>query len=128
MTIDGKIRYEKLKYVINKEAAKISALSLKIDKYEYLTGEEILPCDESRITEQAKFTYSAPAKATEKHKNNWRSRNKRSWGFKSFKPDENQELNSIERLFPKKVRNNEIKSEIDEIKKWEDKIQQKDLK
>ena len=69
MTIDGKIRYEKLKYVINKEAAKISALSsLKIDKY--LTGEEILPCDESRITEQAKFTYSAPAKATEKHKNN----------------------------------------------------------
>ena len=129
MTIDGKIRYEKLKYVINKEAANISALSsLKIDKYEYLTGEEILPCDESRITEQAKFTYSAPAKATEKHKNNWRSRNKRSWGFKSFKPDENQELNSIERLFPKKVRNNEIKSEIDEIKKWEDKIQQKDLK
>ena len=68
MTIDGKIRYEKLKYVINKEAANISALSsLKIDKYEYLTGEEILPCDESRITEQAKFTYSAPAKATEKH-------------------------------------------------------------
>ena len=103
MTIDDKIRYEELKYVINKEAAKTSALSsLKIDKYEYLTGGEILPWDESRITEQAKFTYSPPAKVTEKHKKNWRSRNKRSCGFKSFKPEENQELNSIEGLFPKK--------------------------
>ena len=71
MTIYDKIRYEKLKYVINKEAAKISALSsLKIDKYEYLTGEEILARGESRITEQAKFTYSALAKATETHKSN----------------------------------------------------------
>ena len=43
MTID-KIRDEKLQYDINKETAKISALSLgKIDNYEYLTGEEILP-------------------------------------------------------------------------------------
>ena len=44
MTIDGKIRDEKLQYDINREAAKISALSSgKIDKYEYLRGEEILP-------------------------------------------------------------------------------------
>ena len=36
--------------LINKEAAKISALSSgKYDKYEYLTGEEILPSDKSRI-------------------------------------------------------------------------------
>ena len=40
MTIDHKIRDEKLQYVINREAEKISALSSgKIDKYEYLTGE-----------------------------------------------------------------------------------------
>ena len=59
MTIDDKIRDEKLEYDINREAAKISALlSGKIDKYEYLTGEEILPSDQSRILEQAKFTYS----------------------------------------------------------------------
>ena len=39
MTIDDQIRDEKLQYDINREAAKISALSLdKIDKYEYLTG------------------------------------------------------------------------------------------
>ena len=59
MTIDDKIRDEKLQYDINREAAKISALSSrKIDKYEYLTGEEILPSDQSRIIQHAKFTYS----------------------------------------------------------------------
>ena len=46
MTIDDKIRHEKLQYDINREAAKISALSSeKIEKYEYLTGEEKLPRD-----------------------------------------------------------------------------------
>ena len=59
MTIDDKIINEKIQYDINRKAAKISALSSsKIDKYEYLTGKEILPSDQSRITEQAKFTYS----------------------------------------------------------------------
>ena len=44
MIIDGQIRDEKLQYNINWEAAKILALSSnKIDKYEYLAGEEILP-------------------------------------------------------------------------------------
>ena len=58
MTIDDKIRDEKLQYDINREAAKISALSSgKIDKYEYLTGEEILPPDQRRPIKQAKFTY-----------------------------------------------------------------------
>ena len=47
--------------------AKISALSSgKIDKFEYLTGEEILPSDQSSIIEQAKFTYSPLGKAFEK--------------------------------------------------------------
>ena len=40
MIIEDQIRDEKLQYKINREAAKISALSSrKIDKYEYLTGE-----------------------------------------------------------------------------------------
>ena len=52
---------------INREAAKISALSLgKINKYEYLTGEEILPSNQQQIIEQAKFTYSPFGKAFEK--------------------------------------------------------------
>ena len=67
MTIDGKITDEKLRYDIDREAAKITALSSeKIDKYEYLTGEEILLSDQSRITEQAKFTYSPLGKDFEK--------------------------------------------------------------
>ena len=42
MATDNEIIDEKLQYNINREIAKISALSLgKIDKYEYLTGEEI---------------------------------------------------------------------------------------
>ena len=59
MTIDDKIRDEKLQYNINREVAKISALSSgKIDKYEFLTGEEILPSDQRRVIEQTKFIYS----------------------------------------------------------------------
>ena len=38
----------------------------KIDKYDYLTGEEILPPDQSTIIEQAKFTYSPLGKVFEK--------------------------------------------------------------
>ena len=59
-----------MQYDINREAAKISALSLgKIDKYEYLTGEQIVSYDQSRIIEQAKFTYSPLRKAFEKQIN-----------------------------------------------------------
>ena len=39
MTTEDKIRDKKLQYDINREAAKILALSSgKIDKYEFLTG------------------------------------------------------------------------------------------
>ena len=55
MTIDDQIRNEKLQYDLNREAAKISALSSgKIHKYEYLTGEDILPSNQQQIIEQAK--------------------------------------------------------------------------
>ena len=47
MSIDDQIKDEKLQYGINREAVKISALSSgKINKYEYLTGEEILPSNQ----------------------------------------------------------------------------------
>ena len=67
MTVNDQIRDEKLRYNINREAAKISALSSgEIHKYEYLTGENILPSNQQQIAEQAKFTYSPLAKAFEK--------------------------------------------------------------
>ena len=62
MTIDDQIRDEKLQYDINREAAKISALSSrKINKYEYLIGEEVLPFNQKQIIEKAKFAYSSLA-------------------------------------------------------------------
>ena len=67
MTVDDKIRDEKLQYDINRESAKTSILSSgKIDKYEYLTGEEILPSNQRQIIEQAKFTYPPLGKAFKK--------------------------------------------------------------
>ena len=67
MTIDDKTKYEKLQHDINRGAAEVLALlPRKIDKYEYHTGEEILPPDQRRITEQAKFTYSPLGRAFEK--------------------------------------------------------------
>ena len=58
MTINDQIRYEKLQYGINREASKISALSSgNIQKYEYITGEDILPSNQQQIIEQAKFTF-----------------------------------------------------------------------
>ena len=67
MTINDQIENEKRQYDINREAAKISALSsCKIDQYKYLTDEEILPSNQKQIIEQAKFTYSPLGKDFEK--------------------------------------------------------------
>ena len=50
MKFDENIRNEKLRYNINREVVKTSTLtSVKIDKYEYLTDEEILASDQSRV-------------------------------------------------------------------------------
>ena len=69
MTIEDQIKDEKLQYDINREAAKISALSSgKLDKCEYLTGEEILPSNQQQIIQQAKFNYSPLRKALEKQR------------------------------------------------------------
>ena len=50
ITIDDQIKDENIQYEINREAAKISALSSgKINKHEYLTGEEILPSNQKQV-------------------------------------------------------------------------------
>ena len=67
MRMYNKIRDEKLQYDINREAAKISALSSgKVDEHQYLAGEEILLSDQRRLNEQAKFTHLCLRKALEK--------------------------------------------------------------
>ena len=63
MTIDDKLRDEKFQYDINREARKTSTLSSeKIDKYEYLRGEKIVPSNQRQIIEQAKFASSSIGK------------------------------------------------------------------
>ena len=67
MKINDQIRDEKLQYDINREAAKASALSSgNVHKYEYFTGEDILPCNQQQIMEQARLTFSSLGKAFEK--------------------------------------------------------------
>lgn len=63
-------------------------LSNKIDKYAHLTGEKILPPQQHRIIEEAKFTYSPIGKAFEnKHKisRSWRKTSQNSITFRSYK-------------------------------------------
>ena len=95
MTIEDQIRDEKLQYNINREAAKISALSSgKIDKCDYLAGEEILPSNQQQIIEQAKFTYSPLGKAFEKQTKAIEGQEKKQ--FDAFK--------TLESLKPKEVK------------------------
>ena len=50
MVIDERIRDKKLQYDINREAEKIAAASSsgKINKHGYLTGEGVVPSNQSR--------------------------------------------------------------------------------
>ena len=124
MTINGKIRDEKLQYDINKKAAAIS--SGKIDKYEFLTGEEILPSDQCRIIDQA---YSPLGNGVEKQTKTMEEQGqKQVKALEVLKIEESkeEERKSVEGLFPKEIRANEIKDEIDKIKKWEETIKRKD--
>ena len=67
MTVDDKIKDEKLKCNIKRKATKIIVFSSgKVNEYEYFRGEEILLSDQSRIIKQAKFTYSPLGKAFQK--------------------------------------------------------------
>ena len=67
MTTDDQIMDKKLQYNINREVWKILAPpSAKINKYEYLTGQEMLPAEQSRIIEQAKIVYSLLERSFEK--------------------------------------------------------------
>ena len=130
MTIEDKIKDENLQYDINREAAKISALSSgKIDKYEYLTGEEILPYNQQQIIEQAKFTYSTLGKAFERQ-----TKTIEDQGEKQIKAiqDNNKQLANIQRvtiknIFPENILNDEVKREIDKIAEIEKTVDRKKL-
>ena len=114
MTIEDQVKDEKLQYDINREAAKMSALSSgKIDKYEYLTGEEILPSNRQQIIEQAKFTYSPLGKAFEKQ-----IKTIEDQGEKQIKAIQNNVKEvAIKNIIPENILNDEAKKEIDKLQK-----------
>ena len=123
MTIDDKIKDEKLHYDIKREATKISALlSGKIDKYEYITEEEILPYDQSRIIERAKLRYSPVGKAFEKQTKLYVEQGKKQ---KDVIANQNKTLEALtnkddhnsfyKKIFQKLVTFDEIKELPDEI-------------
>ena len=96
MTINDQIRDEKLQYDINREAAKISALSSgKIHKYEYLTGEDILPSNQQQIIEQAKFTYSPLGKVFEKQIKTIEDQEEKQIDALKDLKDQNKQLDNI---------------------------------
>ena len=97
MTIEDHIGDEKLQYDINREAAKILAFSSgKIDKYEYLTGEEILPSNQQQIIEQAKYTYPPLGKAFEKQ-------------IKTIEDHGKKQIDALVALKPKEIKPRETK-------------------
>ena len=92
MTIKDQIRDEKLQYDGNREVVKISSISSgKIDMYEYLTSEEILPSNQQQMIEQAKFTYSPLGKAFEKQ-------------TKTIKDQGEKQADALEALKPKETK------------------------
>ena len=128
MIIDDQIRDEKLQYDINREAAKISSLSSgETGKYEYLTGEEILPYNQHQIIEEAKFNYSPSGKTLEKQIKTIEDQGeKQIKALKTFKPD-NEKL-SFEDVIPKNALNNdETIKELDKIKETEKNIDREKL-
>ena len=127
MTINYQIRDEKLQYDINREAAKILALSSgKIHKYEYLTGEDILPSNQQQIIEQAKFTYSPLGKAFEKQIKTIEDQGKKQVDALNTLKSNNQL--TIEDVIPNDaLNNNEAKKEFDKIKEIEKNIDREKL-
>ena len=114
----------RLEMILTEKQQKIWALSFgQIDKYEYLTGEEILTSDQTGIIEQAKFTYSLSGKSFEKQtKTTEEQEQKQVKALEVLEPEENKEENKeenneekiklVEGPFPKEIRTNEMKNEI----------------
>ena len=116
MTIEDQIKDEKLQYDINREAPKISALSSgKLDKYEYLTGEEILPSNQQEIIQQAKFNYSPLGKAIEKQIKTIKDQGEKQVVALGSLKDSDKKLSSIKYFISIKNLDSEIINEIKRI-------------
>ena len=108
MTTDNKIMDEKLQYSINRDGAKISALSCgNIYKYEYFTGKEMLPSNRSQTIEQAKFTYTPLGKVLKKQTEDQVDA---LWSLNIS--DKTDELKQIKSVFPQNQMNDFIRGRL----------------
>ena len=124
MTFEDQIKDEKLQYDINREAAKISALSSgKVDKSEYLTGEEISPSNQQQIIEQAKFSYSPLGKAFEEKAKTIEDQGEKQVNVLKYLESSDKKLPSIKYFISKERLNPEIVDEIERIKEEERKAE-----
>ena len=123
MTIEDQIKDQKLQYDINREAAKISALSSgKLDKYEYLTGEEILPSNQQQIIQQAKFTYSPLGRALEKQRKTIEDQGEKQVVALESLKDSDKKLPPIKDFIPMENLNPEIINVLKRIEEIEKKV------
>ena len=89
----------------------------KIEKYEYLTGEEILSSNQRQIIEQAKFAYSPSRKAFEKQTE------KQVGAIKHLNPS--NKLKRVEGIFPQNLVNYLIRAKLKEFAKLQEIIKKK---
>ena len=117
-----------MQYDINREAVKISALSSdKIDKYEYLTGEEILPSNQQQTIEQAKFTHSSLGKAFEKQTKAIEDQGEKQVNALKSLESSDKQLPSIKDFISKGRLNPEIANEKEKIEEEERKTDRTEM-
>ena len=130
MIIDNQIEGEKIQNDVNREPAKIAALSSrKIDKYEYVTGEEIFPSNQKQIIKQA-FGESF----WKTNKSNWRSRKKKQ--IKAIEDNKKQLTNTNANDYKnelwiskeREIFKNIYNKKLDKIEKLANKFNYDDLK
>ena len=109
--------------ILKEKQQKISALSYgNIDKYECLTGDEILSSNQRQIIEQVKFPHFRLGKALEKQTE------KQFVALKSLDlSNKKYELQQIKGIFSQNVMNDLIRVKLKEIIKFQDSIKKDDL-
>ena len=129
MTINDQIKDEKLRYNINREAAKISVLSSgKLHKYEYLTGEDILSSKQQQIIQQTKFTYSRLGKAFDKQIKTIEDQGKKQVdALNTLKPNDKLENKDKDIILQNSFANDESRKELHKIKEMEGTIDKDEL-
>ena len=129
MTINDQINDEKLQYNINREAAKIAALSSgKLHKYEYLTGEDIIPSNQQQIIEQTKFTYSPLGRAFDKQIKTVEDQGKKQFdALNTLKSDNKLEIKDKDIIPESSFANDESRKELNKIKEMEESIDREKL-